>query len=326
MNHSLIFKSKAILGDTARTAVLLIIMACCAMQLSAQRRVTPVQPAEPGTAPKVEREKKIDRSRLVEQTDVNGNVILVDTVTGTEFKDSTLMAAPPKMEYPLLHEIIAGANFWSPLMRAFGQHYGLGDVWAEVSLHNRYFPFIALGFDNCNDTPDGSNFTFKVPVSPYFKIGASYNFFYNSNPDYKLQMGLRYGFTSYKWNVENVTVNDPYWGEHQGFSIMDQKSTAGYFEVTFGLKVRIFKSWSLGWNLIYHSILHETKNPAGEPMFIPGYGKRGSSLTGSFSLMYTFPIDKLNKKKAAEVNISNEGTEELPSTQTEGLIKQDIND
>ena len=75
-------------------------------------------------------------------------------------------------------------------MRAFGQHYGLGDVWAEVSLHNRYFPFLAIGVDAIAMTlPDGSNFTFRVPVSPYVKIGASYNFFYNSNPDYKLQMG-----------------------------------------------------------------------------------------------------------------------------------------
>lgn len=273
---------------------------------SAQRRVTPVQPTAPGTAPKPEREKKIDRSKLVEMIDASGRTILVDTVTGTEIIDSTLLAAPPKMEYPLLHSVTAGVNLWNPLMRAFGQHYGLGDVWAEVSLHNRYFPFIAIGVDNCNDTPEGSNFTFRTPVAPYFKIGASYNFFYNSNPDYKLQMGLRYGFTTYKWNVEDVTVNTGYWDESSKFSILDQKSTAGYLEVTFGIKVRIIRNWSLGWNIVYHSILHETKNPVGEPMFIPGYGKRGSAVSGNFSLMYTLPI---NKKKAPEVDIL-EGSEQ----------------
>lgn len=295
----------SILTPSVRVAVALV-MAVAAMQLSAQRRVTPVQPASPNTIPVEERQKRLDRTHVVEQVDANGNKILVDTVTGTEVVDSLLLPAPPKMEYPLLHEVIGGVNLWSPLMRAFGQHYGLGDVWAELSLHNRYFPFFGIGVDNCNDTPDGSNFTFRVPVSPYFKIGASYNFFYNSNPDYKLQMGLRYGFTSYKWNAENVTVNDSYWGEEGHFSILDQKSTAGYLEVTFGLKVKVFKSWSLGWNIIYHSILHETKNPVGEPMFIPGYGKRGSALTGSFSLMYTIP---LNKNKAAEVNKVKEGDE-----------------
>lgn len=287
-----------------RLMAVIAVIAAGVWDVSAQRRVTPVQPSAPGTAPRVERERRVDRSKLVEMTDAAGNKILVDTVSGTEFHDSTLLAAPPKMEFPLLHAVTGGVNLWSPLMRAFGQHYGLGDVWAEVSLHNRYFPFIAIGVDNCNDTPEGSNFTFRVPVAPYVKLGASYNFFYNSNPDYKLQMGLRYGFTTYKWNVEDVTVNTGYWDESSQFSILDQKSTAGYMEVTFGVKVRIVKNWSLGWTLVYHSILHETKNAAGKPMFVPGYGKRGSAISGNFSLMYTFPI---NKRKAPEVNTTEEG-------------------
>ena len=157
------------------------------LSLSAQRRITPVTPADPGSKPSVTDVKtKIDPSRLVTTTDANGNTITVDTVTGQEYVDSTLLKAPPKMEYPLLHEVIAGVNVWDPIMRALGQKYGLGDVWGEVSLHNRYFPFFAVGLGNCNDTPVDKNYTFKTPLAPYFKIGASYNFFYNSNPDYKL--------------------------------------------------------------------------------------------------------------------------------------------
>lgn len=288
----------------ALRVALAVVMAFVATEVSAQRRVTPVTPDVPKTIPDSERQKRLDRTHVVEQIDAQGRKILVDTVTGTEVVDSLLLPAPPKMEYPLLHEVIGGVNLWNPIMRAFGQHYGLGDVWAEVSLHNRYFPFLAIGVDNCNDTPDGSNFTFRVPVSPYVKIGASYNFFYNSNPDYKLQMGLRYGFTNFKWNVDNVTVDDSYWGEEGKFSIADRKSTAGYLEVTFGIKVKVLKSWSLGWTIIYHSILHETKSDVGKPMFIPGYGKRGSAVTGGFSLMYTIP---LNKNKTAEVNKIKEG-------------------
>lgn len=278
--------------DFTLRMLLLIPLLAAGLQSPAQRRVTPVEPTAPGSTPKTGKEKKVDRSKLVEMKDINGNIIMVDTVTGTEFKDSTMLAAPPKMEYPLLHAATVGLNVWDPLMRAFGQHYGLGDVWAEVSLHNRYFPFIAFGFGNCDDTPDDSNFTFRTPVSPYIKIGASYNFFYNSNPDYKLQMGLRYGFTSYKWSVDNITVDEGYWGDPSNFDISGRKSTAGYLEVTFGLKVKVLGNWSLGWNIIYHSILHESKSPVGEPMYIPGYGKRGSAMTGNFSLMYTIPLGK----------------------------------
>lgn len=269
------------------------------MSASAQRRITPVTPADPGSKPSVTDVKtKIDPSRLVTTTDANGNTITVDTVTGQEYVDSTLLKAPPKMEYPLLHEVIAGVNVWDPIMRALGQKYGLGDVWGEVSLHNRYFPFFAVGFGSCNDTPVDKNYTFKTPLAPYFKIGASYNFFYNSNPDYKLLMGLRYGFSTYKWSVLDVTVDEGYWQDPTHYSLDNLSHTAGYLEVTFGIKVKIAGPISAGWTLVYHSVLHESKSPYGKPMYIPGYGKRNGAFTANFSVMYTLPI---NKKPVPEV-------------------------
>ncbi len=289
--------SRWLRGALGSFLLLMIFFLSGVQEAGAQRRVTPVNPDTPvKTTPS--RSKKTPPESLVETTDINGNKILVDTISGTEYRDSTLLlAGPPPMEYPLIYAATVGVNVWDPLMRIFGQHYGLADFWAELNMHNRYFPYFAVGLGNCNDTPDDSNFTFKTSAAPYFKLGASYNFLYNSNPDYKLQIGLRYGFTSYKWSVENITVDEGYWDDPSHFSITDRHSTAGYLELTFGLKVRIAGNWSLGWNVVYHSILHQTNDPLGEPMYIPGYGKRGSALTGNFSIMYTLP---LNKKKTRE--------------------------
>ena len=55
---------------------------------------------------------------------------------------------------------------------------------------------------------------------------------------------------------------------------------------------------------MYHSILHESKSAYGNPMYIPGYGKRNGAISGNFSIMYTIPI---NKKTATEVKQSEEG-------------------
>ncbi len=283
-----------------------LMFAAVIMPLSAQRRVTPVTPREPGSTPQITTNLKqqVDSSRLVTTIDAHGNTVMVDTVTGLEFVDSTLLKAPTKMEYPLLHEVIAGVNVWDPIMRALGQKYGLGDVWAELSMHNRYFPFFAVGLGTINETPVDKNFTFKSPVAPYFKIGGSYNFFYNSNPDYRLQMGLRYGFTTYKWSALDVTVDEGYWGTPSTYSLKDIGNTAGYLEVTFGIKVKISGNFSAGWTIVYHSILHESKSAYGNPMYIPGYGKRNGAISGNFSIMYTIPI---NKKTATEVKQSEEG-------------------
>lgn len=276
--------------NSLRLIVLPVMMLMLAAGLSAQRRITPVTPATPGTAPEVEKTEKIDPSRLVTTIDAQGNTVTVDTVTGREYVDSTLLKAPPKMEYPLIYEVTAGVNVWDPVMRILGQKNGLGDVWAELNMHNRYFPFVAVGMGMCDDTPDLQNFTFKTPPAPYFKLGLSYNFFYNSNPDYKLQMGLRYGLTRFKWRLENVTVDEGYWQDPTDYSIPDRDCTAGYLEVVFGLKVKIAGPVSLGWNIVYHSMLHISSSPNGEPMYVPGFGKRSSAVTGNFSIMYTLPL------------------------------------
>lgn len=283
------------------TLLLCALILGAVIPLSAQRRVTPVKPRDPGSTPAAtDVTKTIDPSRLVTTVDAEGNSVTVDTVTGLEYVDSTLLKAPPKMEYPLLHQVIVGVNLWDPIMRALGQKYGLGDVWGEVSLHNRYFPYFALGVGSINDTPINQNYTFKTPISPYFKLGASYNFFYNSNPDYRLQMGLRYGFSTYKWSVLDVTVDEGYWDKPSHYSLNDLSHTAGYLEVTFGIKVKIAGNFSAGWTLVYHSVLHESKSPYGKPMYIPGYGKRNGAFTGNFSVMYTIPI---NKKQVEEVKL-----------------------
>lgn len=64
---------------------------CVVLTSRAQRRVTPID--TPATATQHINENKangdsIDRSRLVEMTDAQGKIILVDTITGKEFVDS----------------------------------------------------------------------------------------------------------------------------------------------------------------------------------------------------------------------------------------------
>lgn len=282
-----------------RLTALLLLMLVCALAADAQRRVTPVAP-RPGTLGNEQPKRVVDpRRNVVEQRDAQGKIVLVDTVTGLEWVDTTAVAQVKKMQYPLLHSVAVGVNVWDPFMRILGQHYGLFDVWGELSLHNRYKPIVEIGLGTANDTPDGMNYTYKSKLAPFFKIGLNYNIFYNSNPDYQFNVGVRYGFSAFSFEVTDVTVDEGYWDDPSHFSIPSQSTTAGYFEFVAGVKVKIVGPLSLGWNLRYHSIIHEGKAPMGKPMYIPGFGKRGNALTGSFSIIYTIP---LNKKGSAKVN------------------------
>jgi len=275
------------------------------VSVQAQRRVTPVEPT-PGTkgtpVQKKEKTPYEDRGRLKEQKDAKGNIIFIDTVTGQEWVDTTLVNEKTKMMYPLIYRVNVGANLWDPIMRMMGQDYGVASVWGELNMHNRYFPAMEIGLGTADITPEESNFTYRSPMAPFVKIGASYNVFYNSNPKYKFLVGFRYGFTPFSYRITDITLRDDYWGTDEPLEIPKQNSTVGYFELLAGVRVNVFGNWSFGWDVRYHSILHESKSTYGKPMYIPGYGKRGASLSGSITVSYTF---ELNRPAATDVNDKN---------------------
>ncbi len=278
-----------------------------AVPVVGQRKITPVKPSAAASANSVpEPEKKeIDpKANLVEAKDAEGNVIFIDTISGTEWIDTTASKTSKKMIYPLLESVTVGLNLWDPAMRLFGQKYGGVDVWAELSLHNRYKPVIEFGMASCDFTPDGQNYTFKSPLAPFFRIGMNYNIFYNNDPRYELLVGVRYGFTPFKYEISRFALEDGYWGENEMLNIPSQNTTAGFFEFLAGVRVMIWKGISLGWMVKYHALLHEGEAPYGKPMYIPGYGKRNGAFSGSFSISYTLP---LNKKRDPEVDIPQGG-------------------
>ena len=275
-----------------------------------KRRITPLN--TPATETQPVNETAADTARInakrraqsVPYTDDRGKIIYVDTITGEEWTDSTaLKNIVPKMEQPLFHAASAGINIWDPVMRIFGQNYGLASAWAELSLHNRYKPIIEAGLGAASHRASTGNFLYRSPLSFFMKIGADYNFLYNSNPDYQFTAGLRYGVSPFSYSVDDVRLPDSYWGETATFNIPAQHVTVGWFEVTVGLRVKLWGPISAGWQFKFHSVLHQSAAPYGRPWYIPGYGTRGTPITGSFSVVYTIPLSGLNKKADPSVDI-----------------------
>jgi len=266
--------------------------------MQAQRRVNPVKSASKGIEGKNENRNpndSIDYSKLAQMRDANGNVILVDTITGKEVADTTQMSANvdiPKMKQPLFYAASVGVDVWDPVMRVFGQHYGLVEFSGELNLHNRYIPVVEVGLGQANSTPDNNNYTYKVPVTPYFRLGCNYNFLYNSNPDYMVYAGLRFGWSHFTYEVNNVRLTDGYWGQEAVFNLPSQTSNVSYIQVLFGLRIKVIGPVSMGWSIRYKKILHQSAATYGEPWYIPGYGSCNGAITGSFTVSYTLPLKR----------------------------------
>ena len=287
----------------AAIALLLCVVASV-LPAGAQRRITPVNTA--ATTTQSRNELRDDtaainaRRRATSVSYTEGDkVVWVDTITGDKWVDSLAQVGGiPKMQYPLLHSVSVGVDIWDAAMRIFGQDYGITGLTAELNMHNRYIPVVDVGVGSASHTPSGGNYTYRSPLSPYFRVGAMYNFLYNSNPDYMLMAGLRFGFSSFRWEVRDVTVNSPYWQETATFNIPMQTSSASWLEINLGLRVKLWGPISAGWIFKFRSMMHCGTTPYGQPWYVPGYGSRTGSIGGAFLVTYTIP---LRSKKAPEL-------------------------
>ncbi len=290
-------------------AVLAMLMVVCVFGQN-RRKINPVTTAATTTQSITETRNDTARinaqirARSTMHIDDEGRHVYTDTITGDQWIDSTLIARVPKMEYPLFHSASVSVNVWDPLMRAFGQKYGLIDFAAELNLHNRYIPVFEAGVGTASYTPASGNYHYRSPVSPYFKIGANYNFLFNSNPDYLLFFAARYGFSNFSYAVDDVRVGSEYWGDHGTMNVPSQRVSAGWIELGIGLRVKIWGPISAGWTIKFHSMVHTSNVIFGEPWYFPGFSTQGLPLGASISITYTIPLHHLNKVKAEGVTPS----------------------
>ena len=194
--------------------------------------------------------------------------------------------------YPRLTDLSIGINLAEPLFMAFGQSYASADVNATLNMWNRIQPTVELGLGWANKSPDDMNFTYKGKPSPYFKVGANYNFLFKNTPDYQVFLGVRLGYSTFSFDVADVRYVNSYWNEDIPYAIKGERSHALWGEAGVGLKVKLFGQLAMGWMIRYLGIFDYGKNANSKPWFIPGYGPRGSSLGLSLGIFYTLPLHR----------------------------------
>lgn len=282
--------------------VIFIILGCVIQFCFAQRRVSPVE-NKPKAISTIEQKKAAEK--LLKNKKYRHSIVYGDSiVTDSAALNDTVKKV--NVKYPLFHSVTIGVNVWDLALRALGQSYGGSDVSAELNLFNRIMPVVEFGMGSANNSPKEGNFTYKGKMSMYGKIGVNYNFLFNGNPDYILYAGLRFGYSNFKYDISNITINSGYWGETSNIDILDQKSYATWGEALLGLRVKIYKDFSMGWAFRYHSIFKYKKNPNSNPWYIPGFGPRTQSITASFTLSYTIPIKHKEKVKPVDLGTPND--------------------
>ena len=246
-----------------------------------KRHVTPVKPE----TNRVQPPPKGTDEKVIQQY-ISGD----STAAIQEARKDSLRRAYKR--YPLLTDFTVGINLAEPLFMAFGQSYASTDVSATLNMWNRLQPTVELGIGWAKSTPDDMNFTYHGKPSPYFKVGANYNFMFKNSPDYQAYLGIRLGYSTFTFDVTDVNYTNSYWHEKLTADIRGERSHALWGEAGVGLRAKLSGPISLGWMIRYHGIFNYGKSEHSRPWFIPGYGPRSGSLGFSLSVYYVLPLHR----------------------------------
>jgi hypothetical protein len=162
---------------------------------------------------------------------------------------------------------------------------------------------LSLVADIGSETTDLSTSLYEYKsAGGYTRLGVEYNFMKHVDKGSrdKMLVGLRYGFTTFYHQADNIQIKDNLWGDFSGGRIDRTWLAANWIELTTGMRARLFNNFYLGWTVQMRIKLGITNDPLMYPYAIPGFGKpwNNTCVGINYSLYYKIPIYK--KKKLTE--------------------------
>lgn len=179
---------------------------------------------------------------------------------------------------PLFRGVAVGVDLVGPVMRAVSD-YGQYEGFARVNLKDRYFPTVEVGYGSADKNDDVTGLRYKTSA-PFGRVGMDFNVMKNKHDVYRILVGFRYAYTSFNYDIGPLVLQDPVWGGSGTYEAKDQKCSYGWLEFGAGVDAQLWKFIRLGWSVRYKTRVHQKVADTGEPWYIPGYGKSGTSRMG----------------------------------------------
>lgn len=194
--------------------------------------------------------------------------------SGTEVKTDTV---------PLFKGFAVSVDIAGPAQMLLGD-YGQYEAALRINLKDKYFPIFELGLGKADHENDLTQISYKTSA-PYARIGVDFNLLKNKHDIYRLFAGVRYAFTSFKYDLSHPGVTDPVWGDTAPYNAQDVKCSYQWFEAVIGVDAKMWGPVHLGWSVRYRSRLSYDDGALGNSWYVPGYGKSGgSNIGGTFNV------------------------------------------
>ena len=174
----------------------------------------------------------------------------------------------------------------------------------RLNLKNTFFPTFELGYGLCDSEDANTRIRYKVQA-PFLRVGLDYNLLRNKFQDNLLYAGLRYAISRYSFDISGPGIVDPIWGGSEPFSYKDIATTTHWFEILFGVQVKVWRNFHMGWTIRYKRSFSTTSNRYASPYYIPGYGTttHTTSWGATYNLVFDLNWGKRKKAKTHTVTI-----------------------
>ena len=186
---------------------------------------------------------------------------------------------------PLFRGAAVSVDLVGPAEMMFGD-YGQYEAAARINLKDKYFPVVELGWGKANAEDVATQLTYKTNA-PYVRAGMDFNLMKNKHDIYRLLGGVRYAYTSFKYDVNSPNIVDPVWKDNVEYNAEGVKCNYHWLEFSFGVDAKIWGPVRMGWTVRYRKKLYSKAGDFGTPWYVPGFGKSGSTrLGGTFNVTF----------------------------------------
>lgn len=166
------------------------------------------------------------------------------------------------------------------LVSDYGQYEGA----VRCNLRNRFFPTLEFGIGDAEHKEDIVTGIGCKVRAPYGRIGIDVNMAKQKNDAYRILVGARYGFTSFKTEIDGM-VKDPYWGGTSRFRFDTEQCKFHWMELLFAVDGKLWGPIRLGWSVRYRRKIKNTDMGANNLWYVPGFGKHGNKIGATFNVM-----------------------------------------
>lgn len=184
----------------------------------------------------------------------------------------------------LFRGIAVSTDLVGPAQLAFGS-YGQYQAAVRLNLKDKWFPIFEFGYGKADAKDITTKLAFKTNA-PYGRIGMDWNLNKNKHDIYRIYGGLRYAYTSFKYDVDGRGITDPVWRNQIDINAHNQQASYHWLEFAFSIDAKIWGPLRMGWSVRYKLRLYHTHADIGEPWYVPGFGRSGNSrLGGEFNII-----------------------------------------